>query len=450
MLNIVLVMPKMDASKDYHYFPLGILAISASIDSIEEINYDIFDERVDNDDQFNTLLINADIVCVSMFTGYQVKCGYDFLKRAKQYNQQITTIVGGPHATALPEETLMSEFVDYVVAGYAENSFRELLIEILNYGKITKDIFGVYSKEKDQSVPNNIKIIYTETPKTYKDLEWNAIPYHKIDIQKYINPATQRVIYVTQYGCPAKCTFCATPETRKWAEKPIELIKKDLMHLYQATQFKQLVFFDATLFTRKSRVKEITEFMSSEFDNISWVADARAMELKNYTVEDLIEINKTNLTLKHLTVGLESGSKRIAEEVYKKGKGHQSMFLESAHKLFEANIELTSGCIFGAPTETTEDLYQTLEYVTQVRKQHPRFQLSTTFFRPLPGTDLYEFVKSFGIEFPNSLEGWAKLEGVTHYEYNKWMSVPWMDAKEEVKYIKAYQDFIDVHGDILV
>jgi anaerobic magnesium-protoporphyrin IX monomethyl ester cyclase len=440
----------MEPNKDYHYFPLGILAIAASIDNIELINYDIYDERVDDPSRLDTLLKKADIVCVSMFTGYQVKCGYDILTKVKKFNKNITTIVGGPHATALPDETVRSEMVDYVVAGYAENSFRELIIDILNYGKLSREISGVCSKEENYDVPSDIKITYTETPKNYKDLEWNAIPYYKIDISKYINPATQRVIYVTQYGCPAKCTFCATPETRKWAEKPMELIKKDLRHLYETTKFKQLVFFDATLFTRKSRVKEIVEFVSSEFGDTSWIADARAIELKNYTVEDLLEINKSNLKLHHLTVGLESGSKRIVEDIYKKGKGHNHIYLETAEKLFQANIELTSGCIFGAPTETAADLYETLEYVTQVKKKHPRFKLSTTFFRPLPGTDLYEFVKDYGIEFPNTLEGWAKLEGVTHYEYNKWASVPWMDSKEEKKYLVAYNEFLDAHGDILV
>jgi anaerobic magnesium-protoporphyrin IX monomethyl ester cyclase len=405
---------------------------------------------VDDPSRLDTLLQEADIVGVSMFTGYQVKCGYDLLVKTKNFNKDIITIAGGPHATALPEETIKSELVDYVVAGYAENSFRELIIDLLNYRKLARAISGVYSKEENYEIPSDIKITYTDTPKNYRDLEWNAIPYHKINIDSYINPATQRVIYVTQYGCPAKCTFCATPETRKWAEKPIELIKKDLLHLYETTKFKQLVFFDATLFTRKNRVKEIVEFLSAEFEDISWVADARAMELKNYTVEDLIEINKSNLKLKHLTVGLETGSNRIAEEIYKKGKGHCDSYLSMAEKLSQANIQLTSGCIFGAPTETADNLYETLEFVSKVKKIHHDFKLSTTFFRPLPGTDLYEFVKSFGIEFPNTLAGWAKLEGVTHYEYNKWMSVPWMDTEEEKKYLAAYKEFINVHGDILV
>ena len=450
MLNIVLIMPKMEPYKDFHYFPLGILAISAAISTLDSINYEIFDERVDDDLRLNALLQNADVVGISMFTGYQTKSGFDLLTRVKKFNSKIITIVGGPHVTALPHETIKSELVDYAIAGYGENSFRELITDLLNHGKVTRLIPGVYSKERVMGAPDNLQITYTETPKNYRDITWNAIPYHKIDVSKYINPATQRVIYVTQYGCPAKCTFCATPETRKWAEKPIELIKQDLRYLYEATQFKQLVFFDATLFTRKARVKEIMEFISEEFPHIEWIADARAMELKNYTVEDLREINKSNLKLHHLTVGLESGSKRIVEEVYKKGTGHLESYLDAAEKLYQADVELTSGCIFGAPTETAENLYETLEYVKKIRQKHPRFKLSTTFFRPLPGTDLFEYVKQFGITFPNTLEGWAKLEGVTHYEYNKWVSVPWMDKNEEKKYLVAYNEFINVHGDILV
>ena len=261
MLNIVLIMPKMEPYKDFHYFPLGILAISAAISTLDSINYEIFDERVDDDLRLNALLQNADVVGVSMFTGYQTKSGFDLLTKVKNFNSKIITIVGGPHVTALPHETIKSELVDYAIAGYGENSFRELITDLLSHGKVTRLIPGIYSKERVIGAPDNLQITYTETPKNYRDITWNAIPYHKIDVSKYINPATQRVIYVTQYGCPAKCTFCATPETRKWAEKPIELIKQDLRYLYEATKFKQLVFFDATLFTRKARVKEIMEIL---------------------------------------------------------------------------------------------------------------------------------------------------------------------------------------------
>ena len=450
MLNIVLIMPKMEPFKDFHYFPFGILAIASAIKKIPMVNYEIFDERIDEYSKLDMLLEKADLVGVSMFTGYQTKCGYSLLKRVKETNQNIITVLGGPHATALPEESLQSIYVDYVVSGYAENSFRALVIDIVNHGKLTQPISGVYAKSRNDDIDEGVDIIYKKTPKSYNDIEWDTIPYDKIDVNKYINPSTQRVIYVTQYGCPAKCTFCATPETRKWAEKPIELVKEDLRLLYAETNFKQIAFYDATLFTRKARVKEILDFVSKEFPSISWIADARAMELKNYTVKDLIEINKPNLTLDHLTVGLETGSQRIAEEIYKKGKGHLDMFLQTADKLYKADIKLTSGCIFGAPTETADDLYKTLDYVYKVREKHPDFKLSTTFFRPLPGTDLFEFVKRYGIEFPDTLEGWAALEGVTHYQYNVWSSVPWMTKEVEKEYLIAYEDFLKAHGDILV
>jgi len=446
MLNIILIMPKMEPEKDFHYVPLGILAIASSIENMENVHYDIFDERVDDPSCLDKLLQKAHIVGVSMFTGYQTKCGFDLLTKVKKTNPNIFTIAGGPHPTALPMQTIKSNIVDCVIAGYAESSFGEVILEFLQNGKITKLIPGVYTKPKHFELE---KISFLDTPKKYKDIQWGAIPYHKINIDNYINPATKRVIYVSQYGCPAKCTFCATPETKKWVERPIELVKKDLKELYELTQFKQIAFFDATLFTRKARVKELVQFIANEFPGTSWIADARAKELKNYDVDDLIEINNETLKMDHLTVGLESGSKRIAEEIYLKGLGHLDLFLDTADKLYKANIPLTSGCIFGAPTETADDLYQTLEYVKKVRQKHKDFRLSTTFFRPLPGTDLYEFVKEFGIKFPDSFEEWGKLEGVTHYEYNKWMPVPWMDPKEEQRYIKAYQDFVEVHGEIL-
>jgi len=441
---ILFVMPEMEEGKDYHYFPLGILAIAAAVDKLDFIEYEIYDERVEKKDKFDNLIMKADIVCISIYTGYQTSRGYKLVKECKERNNKVVSILGGPHATALPEQTVQSEYVDYVVSGYAENSFRDLIINIQEYGKKSFNITGLYFKDNE-----NGEIYSNITAKNYKDLTWNELPYYKVDVNNYINPETKRIIYVTQYGCPAKCTFCATPETRKWAEKPVELVTKDLDYLYEKTRFEQLEFFDATLFTRKKRVKEIVDHVANAYNGVMWFADARAAELKNYTVKDLMEINNEKLSLNHLTVGMESGSKRISEDIYKKGRNHLDIFLQTAEKLYKAGIELTSGCILGAPTETEKDLEETIRYIHKVRKAHPRFKMSTTFFRPLPGTDLFEYVKEFGIEYPDSLEGWAKLEGITHYAYNKWQGVPWMDKKTESKYLKMYDILVQEHGDIL-
>lgn len=439
-------MPRVDPGKEYHHFPFGCLAIAAGLEKLG-IDYDIFDERVAEESEVIARLMEYDIVGVSMFTGYQTYRGHYWLKTVREHNPNAVTIAGGPHVTALPEETVSSPLVDFAVAGYGENAFANLVLDILeDKDKTMKSqvyLPGVYSKR-------GTVIQGMATPKKYKDIAWAPLPYHRIDVEAYLNPETRRVMYVSQYGCPALCTFCATPETRKWTSKPLEIVYEDLETLDRLTDFKQLCFFDATLFTNRPRTMELIAYLDQRFAGRQWLADARAAELIRYTDDDLAAIKSCSADLTMLVVGLETGSPRLAEGTVKKGKGHLKNFYEVAKRTNAAGIDLTSGVVFGFPGETVDDLALTTEYVREIRKIHPNFRISTTFFRALPGTDLYNLVRDMGHVKFSSLEEWAEIGAGNHYEYNSWSDPPWMTRKEIDLYQDGYQRFMDEHGSIVI
>lgn len=444
--KVLLIMPRIDEGKDYHHFPFGCLAIAASLEKIG-VEYDIFDERVADENTILDCLTDYAIVGVSMFTGYQTYRGHYWLKTVRERNPKAITVAGGPHVTALPEETVRSPLVDFAVAGYGENAFANLVLNILaskDDALIRQMKFpGVYSKL-------GTGVLGMPTPKKYKDIEWSPLPYHRLDVPSYINPATRRVMYVSQYGCPALCTFCATPETRKWTSKPLEIVYEDLETLDRLTDFRQLCFFDATLFTNRPRTMELIAHLDQRFPGRQWLADARAAELIHYTDDDLSAIKRCRADLTALVVGLETGSNRLAEETVKKGRGHLKNFYEVAKRTHAAGIQLTSGVVFGFPGETVDDLALTTEYVREIRKVHPKFRISTTFFRALPGTELYDKVRAMGYVTTSSLEEWAKIGAGNHYQYNEWSDPPWMTREEIVRYQEGYQRFMDEHGSIVV
>jgi len=307
---------------------------------------------------------------------------------------------------------------------------------------------GLYQSTDKIAVQIDPKKLSVEKKK-FDDDYWEPLPYHKIKVNDYINPETGRVMYVAHYGCPAKCTFCATPHYRKWTAKPLDLIKKDLDQIWNTFNFKEMCFFDATLFTRKDRVNDIIDLLDP-YPNVNWMADARAVELNKYSTDELMQIRDKKAELDFLIVGLESGSERIAEDVMKKGKKHLEMFRTVTKRIKEADIKLVSGLIFGIPGETHEDLYKTIDYVSEIRDIHPGFSLSSTFFRPLPGTELYDLLDDAGHIAPKSLKDWAEYGANSHFRYNEWMDVPWLNEAEKEVYRKAYDKFIDVHAEILI
>ena len=439
--KIVLVFPHIDDEKEHHHIPLSALSVSAPLQRLG-VPFEIFDQRVEAPERLDALLAEAFVVGVTMFTGFQTHCGYEILKKAKEVRPGVITVAGGPHITALPEQAAEDPYVDYAVAGFGEAPFYELLVELLEKGHINgHHIPGLYHKAQSD-------LSFTPTTRKFDTEFWDPLPYGKIDIHNYINEATRRVMYVAHYGCPARCTFCATTHYRKWTPKPIEFVRDDISHLYEHYPFEEMCFFDATLFTRKDRVGAVIDCLDP-YPGTRWMADARAVELNKYSTDDLIEIRDKKADLQFLIVGLESGSQIIAEDVMKKGRKHLDMFRTVAHRMREAEIQLMSGLIFGIPGETTEDLKKTMDYIWEVRAIHPDFKLSTTFFRPLPGTERYDVVERKGHLPQRTLAEWAAIGKSSHFKYNEWMDVPWMDPGEKEKYRKLHAEFMDQHADIL-
>ncbi|MCH7691864.1 MAG: B12-binding domain-containing radical SAM protein [Proteobacteria bacterium] len=440
--KIVLCFPRIDLEKEHHHLPLSTLSLAAPLERMG-IDYEIYDQRVDEPSRLETLLEDAWMVGVTMFTGYQTYCGYEILKQVKQSHPNIITVAGGPHVSALAAQTIEDDHVDYAVAGFGEAPFYALVAELLEHGDLNGHVIpGLYRKD-------NSELIFLPTDKKFAGDNWHQLPYHKINVENYINEATKRVMYVSHYGCPAKCTFCATPEFRKWTPKPIDLVRKDLANLHDQYPFEELCFFDATLFTRKERVFDIVKLLD-DYPNIKWLADARAVELNKYSTEEMIEITNRDAELSFLVVGLETGSQYIAEEVMKKGLRHLEMFKTVAYRLDRAGIKMVSGLIFGIPGETVEDLKKTIDYIWEIREIHPAFRLSSTFFRPLPGTELYDLLDLKGFIQPTSLEEWAEVGAESHFEYNTWMDIPWMEEGQKVEYRKVYEEFRNQHGEILM
>jgi anaerobic magnesium-protoporphyrin IX monomethyl ester cyclase len=439
--KIVLVFPFIDDEKEHHHIPLSTLSVSAPLQRLG-VEFEIFDQRVEAPERLDALIEDAFLLGVTMFTGFQTHCGYEILKKAKKARPGIITVAGGPHVTALPAQAAEDENIDYAVAGFGEAPFYELMVELLERGHVNgHHIPGLYHKAQSE-------LCFTPTTRKFDGEFWDPLPYEKIDINNYINAATNRVMYVAHYGCPARCTFCATTHYRKWTPKPIEFIEKDLEQLYAHFPFEEMCFFDATLFTRKDRVGAVIDCLDP-YPGTRWMADARAVELNKYSTDDLIEIRDKKAELQFLIVGLESGSPYIAEEVMKKGKKHLDMFRTVAHRMHEAEIQMMSGLIFGIPGETTEDLKKTIDYIWEIRDIHPAFKLSSTFFRPLPGTELYDVVEKQGFIPQKNLAEWAAVGKTSHFKYNEWMDIPWMEEGEKARYRKLYDEFTDQHADIL-
>jgi len=387
MKKILLIFPKLEQSKPFHHLPITALAVASEL-LAQGHEVRIWDQRIESTFKDIVWLFSDDVeVMITAFTGYQLSEAYRNAKEIKTNIRDKRITLGGPHASALPDQTLASPYIDEVFQGEIDT--------------------GKY-----------------------------PLPYWLINILDYINPATERFIYVSSYGCVGICTFCSTKKRRKLKFLPFERIEKDIDYLMNAYLFKECVFFDATIFTVPERAYFISQLMRKH--KLSWIADSRADEIIKMPQGMLKDITGSGLT--QLTIGLETGSKAIVK-IMKKGKMHLEKYKQCAEIMAKyPHVKMVSGVIFGCPGETINNLLETIEYIKMIKDINPNFFISTTFFRPLPDTKMADMAKEYGYVEPESLEEWAEQGERGHYEYNIFQDAPWIQDIEEYK--RIYDEFV--------
>jgi len=431
--KVVLFFPKLEPYKPFHWFPISLLAIAAPVIA-KEFKVVIIDERIDKRWKARIKKECKGALCLGMtaYTGYQLIGALNASKIIKKKFPDLPIIWGGPHVTNLPLESIKNPLVDIIVLGYGENSFTEIISRLVNKNNLN-GIDGIYFKigSKIFKSPNIFAKINLN--------EFSRIPYELIDIDKYINPKRRAFIYISSYGCPGICSFCSTQFTRRFINLNFNKVIKDINFVLDKYNFKNLVLFDATFFINENRVIALANFFKKKEKLEGWICDGRALDLlrlKDSTFEILVKSK-----IKEIVIGLESGSQKIIN-IMKKGDDHLAIFKKVLKRLSNYKIDVVSGVVFGIPGETLDDLKLTLEYIKKIELINPRFRVSTTFFSPLPGTELYNYInRNFDFKFPKTLEGWAKLGKKNHYVYNQFVDTPYIPANIKGDYFKIYDNF---------
>jgi radical SAM superfamily enzyme YgiQ (UPF0313 family) len=133
-------------------------------------------------------------------------CEYDYqtINQIKKENPNIKIIVGGTHATILPEQVLKEcEGIDYVV----RQEYDYTVPEIIQTGDISK-VLGVSYRE-------NGEIKHTPDRPQLEDLD--ELPYVSkvyqqfLDVNDYAYAFAQKpmIQIVSSRGCPNHCNFCS-------------------------------------------------------------------------------------------------------------------------------------------------------------------------------------------------------------------------------------------------
>jgi len=365
--------------------PLGLLYVAAYMEAqgrhevivldtqVEGITYDLLPERIAH--------IGPDIVGITAMTFTLL----DVVKTTalvKQVDPNITVVLGGPHPHIYPQETIQMPNVDLVVMGEGERVFSDL-VDALDRGTSLEGIPGLVFQKGDQ-------IRQTAANPLIDNLD--ALPFparHLTPFEKYSSLLAKRSPITTMFtsrGCPFRCAFCDRPNLGKRFRARSAHNVVDEMEACVNAGIHEFLVYDDTFSVQRQRVLDICDELLRRALPIGWDIRARVD-----TVDEEMLSRLKAAGCERIHYGVEAGTERILK-VLNKG-----ITLQQAQNAFRmtrrAGIETLAYFMIGAPSETREEIRETLEFAKRLR---PDF-VHITILTPFPATQIYRDGLSQGI-----------------------------------------------------
>lgn len=429
MSKVLLVYPKTGFDVEGAIAPpFAVLSVAAPlVNSGYEVK--IIDQRVDASWKQNLIeeLRQSPLlyVGVTSMSGTQIKFALQISKIVKEASREIPVVWGGAHATILPEQTLENPNIDMVVEGEGEITALELTRAIEQKTDL-KSILGIHFKEKDGSQINT-------GPRPLMNMEdvlptpWDLVNPENYIYKDFYMRSVKRTMDIgqTSRGCPYKCGYCCSSHIRKYwrhlsAQKSIERIVHDV----KSFNLDSIWIRDDNFFANLERAREICQGMIDAALNIKWyTSGTRADAINRMTHEQITTFKKSGGEV--FKIGAESGSDRVLKFV---SKGCTVKELHEANmKSKKYDIMPAMSFIGGFPTETHEELMQTIDCMIKVKKDNPAAIVeSMCIYTPYPKTNLWPVALEHGLQQPQTLEEWSDWG---FHDFNEKRN-PWLTAKE--------------------
>jgi len=408
--------------------PMSLLCIATPV---MNAGYDvkIIDQRVEP--KWESILkeeLRKDPVCigVSSMTGPQLRHALEVSKIVKEYGNS-PVVWGGPHASLLPAQTLENKNIDMVVQGEGEETFSEL-VQALDGKRPLSAVRGIWYKEDGH--------IKDTGARPFIDLNKQPpLPYHLIDLRKFTRTmfGIDHLDFFTSRGCPHQCAFCYNVDfnKKKWRPMDPDLAIWNIKDFVQRYDVKGLHFNDSNFFFDLDRGRRILEGIRKEGLNVS---------ISNINIDflTLLKMEEKDFTLlqragcRRLPIAVESGSKKI-QRLLKKPVDVEHL-LDINRNLEKFDIALHYAFMMGFPTETEEDLAESISLALRLLDENPKADISFNIFTPFPGTELFDMTVKNGLHTPERVEDWFSF----NYR-NLTQGAPWLS--EKMRHLVEVLDF---------
>jgi anaerobic magnesium-protoporphyrin IX monomethyl ester cyclase len=336
------------------------------------------------------------------------------------------TILGGPHLTLMPEESMEQQEVDLVVRGEAEETIVEVVRALEETGQRGDQATGLclpdepwaripglcYRNLAREVVHNRARALRQDV----EDIPWPA--YHLFKIERYTNlqpitdglrPHARAYTLLTSRGCPYQCIYCSKPITgNTWRARSPEDVVAEWRYLVEEMGATEIGITDDVWNLKLDRAKELCRLLIAEgLNRVPWIT-VHGMRA-DHTDAELFELMKL-AGCKRVGFGVESGNQVVLDSIKKR------QTLDDVRRAFKdaraAGLQTMGFFIFGLPADTEETMEDTIRFALELNPDMANFMIAA----PFPGTELWEIARRDGRLFSMDWRDYAIHDERARYE----------------------------------
>jgi len=390
--------------------PLGLASIAAYLkDKDINVNISVIDawaEKIGFEElEREVFKTKADIVGIQMLSPR-----YDEAKRTCEVCRKALPnsliIAGGPHPSAIPEETLKDiPQLDMCCIGEGEITMFELVKTVENNTSFS-DVDGLAYREGGE-------IVLTKPREFVKNLDELPFPARELfPLEKYKPqpPLGRNRPYfslITSRGCPYQCAFCSKATFKNsYRTRSPRKVCDEIEHLITKYNAKEIQFYDDDFTLDMKRAEEICDEILRRNLKFRWSCSTRVDQVNEQLLRKMKMAGCWNVMY-----GVESGSQKILDSI---SKGFTIQQIISAFEITK-KIGLTTLCsfIYGLPGETKETLQESFELAKKIK---PNFFAGGPL-KVYPGSRIYKLIQSGN--YPGRVRNLKKDEKIVAAFFNR-------------------------------
>lgn len=312
------------------------------------------------------------------------------------------TVIGGVHASAIPEYLLREGIFDAVCTGEGE----EALLELVDCLQAREDP----AKLKNFCFLQGEKIVQNPLRPLVQDLD--TLPFPDKALFYKSGAFSTTLTALSGRGCPYSCSFCINsqwrdmyrglgPYVRRYSP---ERMIDELRYFINRYPIKRINFQDDIFTMDKQWLTQFCEAYS-RLIGLPFQCNGHPHFLGKETVQLLKMASCVSVCLGIQTALYDKRTSLLA-------RSETNEEIESAVALLKKyRIQVYLEYIFGLPGETMEDIKANLEFNHKLRPANS----ATFMFYPFPGTPLLDYCQERGLINPENVGRVFKGEGSYHY-----------------------------------